>query len=83
MFPSREWGFDSPPGHQVSRARRSVSPLARRDIETLFDVDESREKVTGPSTVSFAKLLGASLFVGVVAAALCALAWLIACWLKL
>jgi len=46
-------------------------------------VDEPREKVTGPSTVSFAKLLGASLLVGVVAAALCALAWLIARWLKL
>ena len=71
MFPYREWGFDSPPGHHASRA------LAMTGV-----VDE-REKSAPSSRVSFKQLFGASLLVCAGAAALGALAWLVARWLEL
>ena len=85
MFPYREWGFDSPPGHHTSRAR-GVAPTAfdggTRVLATSPVVDE-REKAARGSPVSFKQLLGASLLVCAGAAALGALAWFFARWLEL
>jgi hypothetical protein len=60
---------------------RVVGATGHRHDELAVDDRRDRDATARPT--SFAKLLGASLLVGLMATVLCAAAWLIARWLKL